>query len=119
MINLTSSMALIPYFLVGAYGINAARHDIQVSGAQSNALRRDWFIAAFATLYTMFLLFAGGARSLMTSALLHAPGTMLFIVARRERGLPVLLRAEWILFAVAVCGALAALVDLITGTIVI
>jgi arginine:ornithine antiporter/lysine permease len=119
MINLTSSMALVPYFLVAAYGIKATRHDIQVSGAQSNALRRDWFIAAFATLYTMFLLFAGGAKFLMMSALLYAPGTVLFIVARRERGLPVFLRAEWIIFAVAVCGALAALIGLITGTIVI
>jgi arginine:ornithine antiporter/lysine permease len=119
MINLTSSMALIPYFLVAAYGIKAARHDIQVSGAQSHALRRDAFIAAFATLYTMFLLFAGGAKFLMMSALLYAPGTVLFIVARRERSLPVFLRAEWIIFAVAVCGALAALIGLRTGTIVI
>jgi arginine:ornithine antiporter/lysine permease len=119
MINLTSSMALIPYFLVAAYGIKAARHDIQASGARSPALRRDAFIAAFATLYTMFLLFAGGAKFLMMSALLYAPGTVLFIVARRERGLPVFLRAEWIIFAVAVCGALAALLGLITGVIVI
>ncbi|MFL9961055.1 basic amino acid/polyamine antiporter [Paraburkholderia sediminicola] len=119
MINLTSSMALIPYFLVAAYGIKAARHDIEEGGAQRNALRRDYFIAAFATLYTVFLLFAGGAKFLMMSALLYAPGTVLFILARRERGLPVFVRAEWIIFAVAVCGALAALVGLMTGAVVI
>jgi arginine:ornithine antiporter/lysine permease len=119
MLNLTSSMALIPYFLVAAYGIKAARHDIEEGGAQRNALRRDYFIAAFATLYTAFLLFAGGAKFLMMSALLYAPGTVLFILARRERGLPVFVRAEWVIFAVAVCGALAALVGLITDTIVL
>jgi arginine:ornithine antiporter/lysine permease len=99
--------------------MKAARHDIQVSGARSHALRRDAFIAAFATLYTMVLLFAGGAKFLMMSALLYAPGTVLFMVARRERSLPVFLRAEWIIFAAAVCGALAALIGLITGTILI
>jgi arginine:ornithine antiporter/lysine permease len=55
----------------------------------------------------------------MMSALLYAPGTVLFILARRERGLPVFVRAEWIIFAVAVCGAIAALLGLITGAIVI
>jgi arginine:ornithine antiporter/lysine permease len=55
----------------------------------------------------------------MMSAMLYAPGTVLFIIARRERGLPVFIRTEWILFAVALCGAIAALVGLITGAIVI
>jgi arginine:ornithine antiporter/lysine permease len=119
MINLTSSMALIPYFLVAAFGIKAARHDIEQGSEQRRVLRRECFIAAFATLYTVFLLFAGGTKFLMMSAMLYAPGTVLFIIARRERGLPVFIRTEWILFAVALCGAIAALVGLITGAIVI
>ncbi|CAB3787718.1 basic amino acid/polyamine antiporter [Paraburkholderia fynbosensis] len=119
MINLTSSMALIPYFLVAAFGIKAARHDIEQGGEQHSVLRREYFIAAFATLYTAFLLFAGGAKFLMMSAMLYAPGTVLFILARRERRVPVFIRTEWIIFAVAVCGAIAALVGLITGAIVI
>jgi arginine:ornithine antiporter/lysine permease len=119
MINLTSSMALIPYFLVAAFGIKAARHDIEQGGDQRRALRRDYFIAAFATLYTAFLLFAGGAKFLMMSALLYTPGSVLFIIARRERGLPVFIRTEWLIFAVALCGAIAALIGLITGAIVI
>ncbi|RKT13855.1 arginine:ornithine antiporter (APA family) [Paraburkholderia sp. RAU2J] len=119
MINLTSSMALIPYFLVAAFGIKAARHDIEQGDEQRSVLRREYFIAAFATLYTAFLLFAGGAKFLMMSAMLYAPGTVLFILARRERGVPVFIRTEWIIFAVAVCGAIAALVGLITGAIVI
>jgi arginine:ornithine antiporter/lysine permease len=119
MINLTSSMALIPYFLVAAFGIKAARHDIEQGGEQRSVLRREYFIAAFATLYTAFLLLAGGAKFLMMSAMLYAPGTVLFILARRERGVPVFIRTEWIIFAVAVCGGIAALVSLITGAIVI
>jgi len=120
MLNLTSSMALIPYFLVAAYGIKAARHDsAQSGGVLSGALRREYFIAAFATLYTAFLLFAGGVKFLTLSALLYTPGTVLFVLAKRERGLRVFSGAEWIIFAVAVCGAIAALVGLATGTIVI
>jgi arginine:ornithine antiporter / lysine permease len=123
MLNLTSSMALIPYFLVAAFGIKAARHDMEQSGGPADnayrVLRREFFIAAFATLYTAFLLFAGGAKFLMMSAMLYAPGTVLFVLSRRERGLPVFARAEWVIFAVAVCGGLAALIGLITGAIVI
>ncbi|MFT4066097.1 basic amino acid/polyamine antiporter [Paraburkholderia sp.] len=120
MLNLTSSMALIPYFLVAAYGIKAARHDsAQSGGVLSGALRNEYFIAAFATLYTAFLLFAGGVKFLMLSALLYTPGTVLYVLAKRERGLRVFSRAEWVIFVVAACGAIAALVGLATGTIVI
>jgi arginine:ornithine antiporter/lysine permease len=119
MINLTSSMALIPYFLVAAFGIKAARHDIDQGSDERSVLRREYFIAAFATLYTVFLLFAGGAKFLMMSAMLYAPGSVLFILARRERDVPVFTRVEWIIFAVAVCGGIAALIGLITGAIVI
>ncbi|MGF6574240.1 arginine:ornithine antiporter/lysine permease [Paraburkholderia sp. GAS333] len=119
MLNLTSSMALIPYFLVAAFGIKAARRDIEQGVEPQRALRRDYLIAAFATLYTVFLLFAGGAKFLMMSALLYAPGSMLFILARRERGLAVFTKAEWIIFVVAVCGALSALIGLVSGAIVV
>ncbi|MBN3846825.1 MULTISPECIES: basic amino acid/polyamine antiporter [Burkholderiaceae] len=124
MLNLTSSMALIPYFLVAAYGIKAARHDREHSEqhgdrALSRVLRREYFIAAFATLYTAFLLFAGGAKFLMLSALLYAPGSVLYVLAKRERGQRVFSKAEWVIFAVAVCGAVGALVGLVSGGIVI
>lgn len=119
MLNLTSSMALIPYFLVAAFGVKAARRDIEQGIEPQHALRRDHWIAAFATLYTVFLLFAGGAKFLMISALLYAPGTVLFILARRERGLAVFTKVEWIIFVVAVCGALSALIGLVSGAIVV
>jgi arginine:ornithine antiporter/lysine permease len=119
MLNLTSSMALIPYFLVAAFAIKAARQDSEQGAEQRSALRKDYFIAIFATLYTAFLLFAGGAKFLMMSALLYAPGSVLFVMARRERGLRVFTKTEWVVFLVAVCGGISALLGLITGAIVI
>ena len=119
MLNLTSSMALIPYFLVAAFGIKAARRDLEQGLEPQRALRRDYLIAAFATLYTVFLLFAGGPKFLMMSALLYAPGSVLFILAKRERGLAVFTKTEWIIFIVAVCGALSALIGLVSGAIVV
>ncbi|HEY2021834.1 basic amino acid/polyamine antiporter [Paraburkholderia sp.] len=120
MLNLTSSMVLVPYLLVAAYGIKAARHDsAQSGGALTGALRTEYLVAGFATLYTAFLLFAGGVKFLTLSALLYTPGTVLYVLAKRERGLRVFSRAEWIIFAVALCGAIAALAGLATGAIVI
>ena len=42
------------------------------------------------------MLSAGGAKFLMLSALLYAPGTILFVIARREQNRPVFTRVEWL-----------------------
>ena len=38
-----------------------------------------------ATLYCLWLLYAAGPKYLLLSALLYAPGVLLYIVAKRER----------------------------------
>ena len=50
------------------------------------------------------MLYAGGAKFLLLSALLYAPGTILFVIARREQGKTVFTRVEWLMFGVIVVG---------------
>ena len=63
------------------------------------------------------MLYAGGAEFLLLSALLYAPGTILFVLARREQNASVFARLEWALFAIVVIAAALGLYGLAVGTI--
>ena len=74
MLKLTSSMSLIPYLLVAGYGLLIARRG-ETYEARPQERNRDLIIAAIATLYTAFLIFAGGMKFLLLSAVIYVPGT--------------------------------------------
>jgi arginine:ornithine antiporter/lysine permease len=119
MLNLTSAMALIPFLFVAAYGLQLTRrgetYDIRPSERQ-----RDLIFAAIATIYTIFLLYAGGLKFIVLSAVLYAPGTALYFWARREQGKPVFTKtSDWIIFGLAVIGAIVGIYWLATGYITI
>lgn len=56
-------------------------------------------------------------KFLLLSAVIYAPGTLLYVITRREQGRPVFTVIEVVMFAVAVAGALAAAYGLATGQI--
>lgn len=114
MLTLTSVMVLVPYLLAAAYGFLVARRG---EGYRKSAKEkgRDLFIAAVATAYAIFLVYAAGIKFLLVSAILYAPGTALYVWARRERKLRIFTRAEFALFAVIAAGAIAGIVSLVSG----
>ena len=119
MLNLTSAMNLIPFLLVAAYGVLLARRGETYEGRPGER-RRDLIIAGIATVYTMFLLYAGGLKFILLAAVLYAPGTALYFWARREQGKPVFTGvSDWVIFGLAVVGAIVGLYALATGAITI
>ncbi|MBA2125428.1 arginine-ornithine antiporter [Hyphomicrobium methylovorum] len=118
MLNLTSAMALIPYLLVAGYGLLMAHRGETYEG-QAQKRTRDMIIAAVAVLYTIFLLFAGGTKFLLLSAILYGPGTVLYIWARREQNKQVFSTTDWILFLIAAVGCIAGVYGLLNGSITI
>jgi arginine:ornithine antiporter/lysine permease len=119
MLNLTSAMALIPFLLVAAYGLQLTKHGESYE-VRPNERTRDLVIAAIATAYTAFLLYAGGMKFIVLSAVLYAPGTALYFWCRREQNLPVFTKAsDWIIFILAVIGAVVGIYWLATGCITI
>lgn len=115
-LKLTSAMTLIPYLLVAAYGLKLAW-----MGETYETDRRhrsvDWLCGMIATVYAAAMLFAGGPKFIMLSALLYAPGTLLFVIARREQGKPLFTRVEWLLVGVVFAVAIGALYALASGDI--
>lgn len=119
MLNLTSAMALIPFLFVAAYGLMLTRRG-ETYEVRPEERRRDLIIAAIATVYTIFLLYAGGLKFIVLSAVLYAPGTALYFWARREQGKPVFTGvSEWGIFIVATIGAVVGIWWLATGYITI
>jgi arginine:ornithine antiporter / lysine permease len=117
-LKMTSSMTLLPYFLVAAYGLKLAwTGETYAAGDRRRGI--DWTRGAIATLYTAGMLYAGGAKFLLLSALLYAPGTILFVLARREQDASVFARLEWALFAIVVSAAALGLYGLAVGAIAI
>ena len=118
MLNLTSSMALIPYMLVGGYAVLIARRG-ETYQLRPGDRTRDLVVGALATAYTLFMIFAGGMKFLLLSAILYAPGTLLYIWARREQGKKLFTPIGWALFGVAILGCVAGIYGLATGGVVI
>jgi arginine:ornithine antiporter / lysine permease len=119
MISLTSALNLIPFLLVAGYGLLLTNRG-ETYDTMPEERRRDFIIAGIAVIYTAFLIFAGGMKFLLLSAILYAPGTALYFWARREQGKPVFTKAtDWIIFLVAVVGCIVGIYGLATGSITV
>ena len=70
-LKMTSAMTLLPYLFVAAYGLKLAWTGETYEGG-SRARKIDWTCAAIATVYTAGMLYAGGVKFLLLSALLYA-----------------------------------------------
>ena len=115
-LKMTSAMTLLPYLLVAAYGLKLALSGHTYAG-QPRARSKDRIVGALATLYAAAMLMAGGAKFLLLSALLYAPGTLLYAMARREQGQALFGARERGLFAALCVAAVAGVWALASGAL--
>jgi arginine:ornithine antiporter/lysine permease len=118
MLNLTSVMALIPFFLVAAYGVLMNRRG-ETYNVRPEERTRDLVFACLAAIYTLFLIYAAGMKFLVLSAILYGPGTILYIWARREQNKRLFTPIEWVIFIVTMIGCAVGIHGLATGYITI
>jgi arginine:ornithine antiporter/lysine permease len=116
MVDLTGAMNLIPYLLVAAFGLKLAvtgeTYDVTPKERTGNLI-----FAGIATLYTLFVIYALGLKFLLLAAILYAPGTALYLWARREQKQRIFTPVELGVFLVAVAGAVLGVVFLAIGYI--
>jgi len=114
LIYLATSMILVPYLWSAAYALLLAVRGETYEAALAER-KKDLFIGAIALIYAVWLLYAGGTKYLLLSALLYAPGAILFAKAKRELGKPIFTNVEKLIFAAVVIGALVAAYGLYDG----
>ena len=114
-LKMTSSMTLIPYLLVAAYGLKLAwTGETYLTDSRERVV--DWVRSAVATVYAAAMIVAGG-KFLLLSALLYAPGTVLYVLSRREQKKAVFTSAEGAIFGAILVAAVAGLYALVSGSI--
>jgi arginine:ornithine antiporter/lysine permease len=81
-----ASVAILPpYVFSGAYALKLAASGETYAG-DARARRRDVAVGAVATVYGLWLVYAAGLQYLLMCAVLFAPGILVYVAARRERG---------------------------------
>lgn len=104
LLYLATSMILVPYFWSSAYAVLlAVRGETYENDAGQR--NKDLLIALISTIYAVWLVYAAGVQYLLLSALLYAPGAILFAKAKREVGQAVFTNIEKVIFVVVLIGA--------------
>ncbi|HYS64883.1 MAG TPA: arginine-ornithine antiporter [Paraburkholderia sp.] len=101
LISLATSMILIPYLFSAVYATRIAMRG-EGYAVTDNVRGRDMLIGAAASIYCCWLLYAAGPKYLLLSALLYAPGVLLYGWAKRERGARLFKPFEAVILAVLV-----------------
>jgi arginine:ornithine antiporter/lysine permease len=117
-LNMTSALSLIPFVLAAGYALKLVVTNETYSENPSGRTR-DMCVAAIATFYTVFLLYAAGPKYMLLSFIIYAPGTVLFVMARREQGRGLFSSRELVILVVSVVGAIVGLVALVAGWITV
>ena len=106
LISLSTAMILLPYLFSALYGLSLAwrgEGSVDVGKTVSaTRSRSDAPVAALAAVYCLWLLYAAGLKYLLLSALLYAPGAVIYIVAKRQREQRAFTAAESALLALFV-----------------
>jgi len=117
-LELTSALTLIPYLLVAAYALKLA-YSGETYEKDASARNKDLIVAGIATFYSALMIYSGGLKYILLSALIFFPTTLIFYKARKDAGQQIFAKNETILFALFAIGAGIALWSLATGRIAI
>ena len=99
MLDMASVTSLLPYLLVAAYGVLLARSGLGYE-TTPNERGRDQTISWIAVVYTLVMFVAAGLKYVLLVTVLLAPGTILYVWARREQNARLFTPVELGIFAV-------------------
>ncbi len=111
LISLSTAMILVPYLFSAVYGVKVAwSQKKRAQAAIKNIAQSDYIkpVAVIAALYCLWLLYAAGVKYLLLSALLYAPGALVYFWAKRQRHEHAFTATEWVILAVLAALALVA-----------
>jgi arginine:ornithine antiporter/lysine permease len=117
-LSLCSHLSLLPYLLSAGFLLQLTLTR-QTYDTTPGDLGKNRLVALLAVAYTTFLVFAAGMKFLLLGFIIYAPGTLLYYMTRREQNETLFTPAEWLVFAVAVVGAIVGIHGLVTGYITI
>lgn len=119
MLDLCTSLALIPYLLAAAYAPKLGLTGEAYEQVSARIQRRETIVAGIATAYTLFLFEAAGLKFLLLCTIILAPMTLLYVKARSEQGRRLFTPTEIALLVVILLAAAVGVFGLWSGAITI
>jgi arginine:ornithine antiporter / lysine permease len=116
MLKLDTALTLVPYLLAAAYAAKLALTRETYAADEEPERRRQLLVATLAIVYSVYLLYAAGPEYLLLGCLIYAPGTVLYVIARREHRARVFRPVEAVACVILCLLAVLALVLLARGT---
>ena len=117
MLDLATSLALLPYLLAAAYALKLGLVGETYEDVPRSVRRKETVVAGAATAYTLFLFDAAGIKFVLLATLILAPATLLYVKARSEHDRRIFSPTEIGLFVLIAVGAVIGGVGLWTGRI--
>ncbi len=115
-VAMTSSMILVPYLLVAAFGVKTSLQP-DASGMPFRMGHREAIQSLLALIYTAGLIYAAGLKYLLLTTLIYVPGTILFVIARNEQNSRAFRFPELMGFSFISVGFFVAVFSISTGYI--
>jgi len=116
--TLSASMILVPYLLSALYFLKLTLRKETFELENKSALTISRFFALLASVYGIWLMYASGFSYLLISAILYAPGTFVYIRAKKEQGKQYLNNnRDKLIFAALVILAMISLILIFNGTL--
>ena len=117
MLKLDTALSLIPYLLAAGYALKLTitRETYTVEDERERGRQR--VIATIAVVYALFLLYSAGLEYLLLACIVYAPGTLLYLLARREQRLRAFHPAEAVVCGLLTVSAVVGIVVISTGVL--
>lgn len=84
--TISISMILVPYFFSTAYFAKLAFKKEGFEEKSNSYILRSRILGVIGFLYSLFLIYAGGLVGMMITSILYAPGVLVYIKGKKERG---------------------------------
>ncbi len=110
-LEVTATLALIPFFLVAAYAVMVFRRAPSGPGRRGGLLA----VSVIAAVYAVGLVIAAGIMQLLLTCVVFAPATVLYVMARREQARRAFTAVEWALLGLVLVGSCVVLIGLTGG----
>ncbi|MGX7418389.1 arginine-ornithine antiporter [Carnobacterium gallinarum] len=111
--SLASSAILIPYAFTAFYQFKVS---IKEKKDQPHRLR-NLIIGILASIYAIWLVYAGGKNFFLLTMLLYAPGIIIYAWVQKENGKKLFTKGEWICAGIIVVLFIVCIVQIMNGSI--
>jgi len=116
--TLSTSAIMFPYFLSALFCLKITVKGEGMSDLSTGGKAKAWIFTIIGAVYGFWLLYSSGLTYILVSALLYAPGTILYLYSKKEQKEKFFgTKVDMVVFVIVMIAFIASIVALNAGTI--